>query len=310
MTSSSLLRKLNNSLSAKTEWLSERTRFEYRFGITNLYVHTESGLSIFDRLAEDKFWDHWNDVGFASLLFSMVGLVLFLAASSVLVLISDPPKSSATEPASLVAIPGVNEFIPLQHAGVFLLTLFIALLVHEAGHAVAMRRADVEIREWGFILFLGFVPLGAYVEPEQEQLENTTFRDFCRIFSAGIMNNYVLTGVSLGYFLLSSTPSILTVVSKHVMLLRGSVEFFALSGITTLLYWVLFLNFNLAIVNALPVFALDGGRVFEEIVHKYMRPATYNLPLIGDKSKQWLIQLGATVTSLGLFLLLAFGPLL
>ena len=32
--------------------------------------------------------------------------------------------------------------------------------------------------------------------------------------------------------------------------------------VASLLYWVFFLNFNLAIFNALPIYPLDGGQAF------------------------------------------------
>jgi membrane-associated protease RseP (regulator of RpoE activity) len=36
----------------------------------------------------------------------------------------------------------------------------------------------------------------------------------------------------------------------------------SLSPLANLLYWIFFLNFNLAIFNALPIYPLDGGQAF------------------------------------------------
>lgn len=292
------------------KWVRERLPFEFKFGIVSLYIYTTEGLESIERLSESNLWDRWNDIGIGAMVVSMVGFLLFLVFSSVYIILSDPPASSGTKPSSLVAIPGVNDYIPIEHAGVFLLALFVAVLVHEAGHAIAMRRENVDIQEWGIILFLGVIPLGAYVNPDEDELENQPFREYARILSAGIANNYVISIVTALYFiLLPQTPSLTGVFAQHFSILLGGTGFFELSLVTTLVYWQLFIHVNLGLVNTLPIVALDGGRVFGKFVECYLgNDRSYNIPSVGEITKSGMLTAGATITSILLFSLLAFGP--
>jgi Zn-dependent protease len=37
-------------------------------------------------------------------------------------------------------------------------------------------------------------------------------------------------------------------------------------AVTTSLYWMFFVNFNLAIFNSLPIYPMDGGQAFESFL--------------------------------------------
>jgi membrane-associated protease RseP (regulator of RpoE activity) len=41
------------------------------------------------------------------------------------------------------------------------------------------------------------------------------------------------------------------------------------SSLANLFYWVWFVNFNVAIFNALPIYPLDGGRIFNIALKRY-----------------------------------------
>lgn len=88
--------------------------------------------------------------------------------------------------------------------------LVLALVVHEAGHAIAMTRRGIEIKEAGIFfpvgkarltfrpkflpypLVIGVIPLGAYVQPTkkgQRQLEAMSYKEQAICYSAGIITN-------------------------------------------------------------------------------------------------------------------------
>jgi len=75
-------------------------------------------------------------------------------------------------------LPGVT--IPLVSGAVSLATI---LIVHELGHAVALRLTGVRIRRVGFFLLLIFP--GAFVEPDREEFERARLRHRIEILSAG-----------------------------------------------------------------------------------------------------------------------------
>lgn len=89
---------------------------------------------------------------------------------------------------NILAIPGINEFIPFTFA--VWLSFILTLVVHEFGHAVLCRVEDIRVRSMG-ILF-AVIPIGAFVEPEEEDVENTHGMSKVRMFGAGITNNIVI----------------------------------------------------------------------------------------------------------------------
>ncbi len=89
-----------------------------------------------------------------------------------------------------VSFPGYDIFIPWWHA---LLALFITLVVHEGAHGVLVRCAKVRLKSTG-ILSLFSVPVGAFVEPDEEQLNRKSSVARMRVFSMGSFAN-IVTGV-------------------------------------------------------------------------------------------------------------------
>jgi membrane-associated protease RseP (regulator of RpoE activity) len=43
--------------------------------------------------------------------------------------------------------------------------------------------------------------------------------------------------------------------------------------VSSLLYWIWFVNFNVAIFNALPIYPLDGGQAFRKLLTALVRGA-------------------------------------
>lgn len=114
----------------------------------------------------------------------------------------------------------------MTHFAGFLM-LFLALVVHEAGHAIAMMRRGVDIEEAGiglpvkgltFRLRLPFVPfpialspllIAAYVKPSRRgelDLRMMSRKDQVVCYGAGIVMNLVFGGVLLILLLLSMNP--------------------------------------------------------------------------------------------------------
>jgi Zn-dependent protease len=120
------------------------------------------------------------------------------------------------------------------------LALFLIVLLHEFGHALACRqvggRAD-RIVLW---------PLGgvAYVDPPP--------RPGATLWSiaAGPLVNVVLIPV-LGIALIASRSAGMTASSPDLY---------------TLLYWVFWINVSLLVFNILPIYPLDGGQILRSLL--------------------------------------------
>ncbi len=89
-------------------------------------------------------------------------------------------------------IPGVEiprvPITPPLHAW---LSLLIILLVHEGMHGILGRRHGFEIKSTGVILF-GFLPIGAFVEPDELELKKAKDEKVLPFLAAGPMANLSL----------------------------------------------------------------------------------------------------------------------
>jgi len=87
-----------------------------------------------------------------------------------------------------VAFPGYDIFIPWWHA---LIAIIITLVAHESSHGVLTRVAKVRLKSTG-ILTLGSLPIGAFVEPDEEELNRHTSIERMRVYTMGSFANFVV----------------------------------------------------------------------------------------------------------------------
>lgn len=97
---------------------------------------------------------------------------------------------------------------------IFLISVLVALVLHEGAHAVVMRRKGIEIEEIGLGFSVKFLPsytfkpkhfprikvspllAGAYVKPaDVQKMEELPFEDKVEIFGAGAFVNFLSFGV-------------------------------------------------------------------------------------------------------------------
>lgn len=269
-----------------------------KVGAGTLYVRTERGKDAIDTIADRDWWDTWHTAGIGAFVLAMASILLALASTAVRNITRDVQPTAANQPSNLIALPGVNDFIPVEATVYLFVALALAATVHELAHAVAMRRADVEIREMGAILLLGVLPLGAYVLPDEELDETTAAFDRLRIYSAGVMANLAVVA-------LASVPFVLGVVDPLVQawgvyfggITSGMerVAFGSVGAATHLVFWLWFLNLNLGLVNAIPVIGMDGGQVAGVVSERWF----------ADERR---VVVGVTVVSVAVFAAAIFGP--
>jgi len=123
-------------------------------------------------------------------------LALILAVPQLLV--HTPEPTGIYDPRNILAIPGVNQAIPIT-AAVFI-GLLLTIVVHEFGHAILARVEDMRVRSMG--LLIAVIPIGAFVEPDEEDVEAAKGMPKIRMFGAGITNNIVVGLVCFGLMFL------------------------------------------------------------------------------------------------------------
>jgi membrane-associated protease RseP (regulator of RpoE activity) len=74
------------------------------------------------------------------------------------------------------------------------LALIVAMIIHEFAHGIQSRANDVRVEASG--LMYAVVPLGAFVEMNEEDSNNATLKEKMSIYSAGISINFIVAAIS------------------------------------------------------------------------------------------------------------------
>ena len=148
---------------------------------------TVRGRQLIDRLARPaRFWRVFGDLAIVLVGITMVGTTLLLLWEATLVQ-SPAVRGNPPSPDLLLGLPGINPIIPLGY-GIF--GLAVAIILHEFSHGILARVAKIKIRSLGLI-FLIF-PIGAFVEPEEEEMRALPRRERARLYAAGPATNMLL----------------------------------------------------------------------------------------------------------------------
>ena len=143
-----------------------------------------------DRLANraPRFWKWYMNLGIVISTGFMILMAVALAYS--LKTLMDAPTVSLVVPG--VEVPGSPIFIPLL-AG--LIALATVLIVHEFSHGILSRVEKININSIGLLLF-AIIP-GAFVEPDEEELNELSRPARMRIYVAGSMANLTLAAIAM-----------------------------------------------------------------------------------------------------------------
>jgi membrane-associated protease RseP (regulator of RpoE activity) len=172
---------------------AKQGRIEFNFPL--LTVRTQLFSGVFDRLGSLR----------ASGLVSWVVLVivpvvaaigLYLLCSSLFTLLWTPLAREASRemsPASYLLLPGINPILPILYGW---LAIVCAIVVHEGAHGIIARNRGLKVNSSGMLFFL-VIPIGAFVDVDEEQLAKAKTKDSLRVMAAGVAGNVVVAIVCL-----------------------------------------------------------------------------------------------------------------
>ncbi|MGV8110284.1 site-2 protease family protein [Methanospirillum sp.] len=136
----------------------------------------------------------YGTIGVAMVIIVSIAMVIMLLLSVNLTLELKPEPTSLHKPQNIFLIPGVNEFVPSTFAVWF--AFILTLVVHEFGHAILCRVEQIAVKSMG-VLFL-IIPIGAFVEPDEEGVKKASPWPRMRMYGAGIINNIIIGLISFG----------------------------------------------------------------------------------------------------------------
>ncbi len=157
-------------------------------------IHTKRGRAFLDRLARPKrLWRAWGNFGVGIALVIMVGSFLAVLVSAIGTL-AEPQTAGFVRPQDALVIPGVNQFLPWAAAVDIVVGLLVGLIVPAGGHVLLCRVEESAIESMG-VAMVAFVPMGAFVQPDEESQESADRGGKTRMFAAGVTNNFLVTTI-------------------------------------------------------------------------------------------------------------------
>jgi membrane-associated protease RseP (regulator of RpoE activity) len=170
-----------------------RRRVEFKFPI--LTVRTQLFTGVFDKLGAFRAS---RLVSWAALVIVPVvaGTGLYLICNSLFTLLWNPAAGDAVRklgPGAYLLLPGINPVLPFLY-GWF--AIICAIAVHEGAHGVIARNLGLKVRSSGLLFFL-FIPVGAFVDVDEEQLKKAKSKVSSRILAAGVGGNIAVAAVCL-----------------------------------------------------------------------------------------------------------------
>ena len=218
-------------------YLAKNFKLErYGFEVRPYYVMFKSTVlnDILIRIGSwhPKFWRVLGNMAIVSF-FGQVSFLTYLLFQNLYRFLFVPTEANPVMP----IIPGVT--ISMGSLPLFLAAAGLVILFHELGHGIMCAVEGIKVKS-SAVLF-AIITFGGAVEPDEESMLAAPMISQLRVFAIGSFVNLIM-GVAVNL----------------IFILVGQ----GLSGvILDYLNWSFFLSVNLAMVNMLPVYPLDGGQM-------------------------------------------------
>ena len=146
-------------------------------------------IGFFDKFAAFRtFFRIYGTAGVVAVIIVSVFITVMLFISVRYTLLVQPEPTGIYKPQNILLLPGINEYVPSTFA--VWLAFIITIAVHEFGHAILCRVENIKVKTMGVLVAV--IPIGFFVEPDEEELDSTKGIAKVRMFGAGITNNLVV----------------------------------------------------------------------------------------------------------------------
>ena len=140
----------------------------------------------------------------------VAGIALYLITNSLIAVLANPIVGEIVRdlgPGSVLLLPGINPKLPIVYGWI---AIVIAIVIHEGAHGIIARNVNLRVKSSGLLFFL-FVPIGAFVDVDEEQIKKSRPRHSLKVMAAGVGGNIILGAACLIGLLLivgSLTPMV------------------------------------------------------------------------------------------------------
>jgi hypothetical protein len=172
---------------------AKQGRIEFSFPL--LTIRTQMFSRVFDRLGALRAsrWVSWVALAIVPII-AAIGLYLLCFNLFTLLWVSAAREvTREIGPGSYLLLPGINPILPILYGW---LAIICAIAVHEGAHGIIARNRGLKVNSSGLLFFL-VIPIGAFVDVDEEQIAKAKHRDSLRVMAAGVAGNIVTAVVCL-----------------------------------------------------------------------------------------------------------------
>jgi membrane-associated protease RseP (regulator of RpoE activity) len=167
-----------------------------------LMIRTKKGRDFLKKIARRKrFWKAYGNFSVVFCLIAMIIMTIFFVWQFYTLIgldLTPEQKAEWPGPEFALVLPGINPILPLDYFFYIILALVVAIIVHEFSHGILTFAGGLKVKSMG-ILYL-ILPIGAFVEPDEEQLKKTTISKRLRVYAVGPVANFVVVLVTILLF--------------------------------------------------------------------------------------------------------------
>ncbi|MAG45250.1 MAG: hypothetical protein CMH63_00565 [Nanoarchaeota archaeon] len=182
---------------------------------------TKIGLNLMDRMAKKhpRIIGVFATLGIVISFIGMVAILILLVKGVYSFLFLDAPPPVAP------LFPGVQTVPGLPVLGFFhwILAIFILAGVHEFSHGLVARLYNLKVKSSGFAVFSFLLPIipAAFVEPDEEELNNSKKKVQHGVLAAGSFSNLITAGIFFLLFIFVLTPLASAVTVNEGVIIKG-----------------------------------------------------------------------------------------
>jgi len=166
-----------------------------------LLLRTKKGIGFLKKISSKKrFWKTYGSSGIVFCFICMVIFVFFFLWQFSFIVGLTPEERASLLPGAefYVILPVINPILPIEYLFFVILALIVAIIVHEFSHGILTLAGDLKVKSMGLLYLI--LPIGAFVEPDEEQMKKTKISKRMRVYAVGPLSNFVVFFVCLLIF--------------------------------------------------------------------------------------------------------------
>lgn len=179
-------------------------------------IRTKKGVGFLKRISEYKrFWRGYGKLAILVCFIMMIVMVTLIIVNMWTVLGFTPEQQESLPGIEFgLILPGINPILPLDYLVYIIIALVIGIIVHEFSHGILTFVHGLKVKSLGLLYLI--IPLGAFCEPDEEQLQETSKGKRMQVYASGPMSNFVIALITLLLFSYVGMGAVEPIEGVHV----------------------------------------------------------------------------------------------